>query len=45
MIFQWPERRRNGTLARGALIALACGAGTAAAVTAVFQEIFLVRLP
>jgi hypothetical protein len=45
MIFRWPERRQNGTLAKGALIAVACGAGTAAAVTAVFQEIFLVRLP
>jgi hypothetical protein len=45
MIFQWPERRRSGTLAKGALIAVACGAGTAAAVTAVFQEVFLVRLP
>jgi hypothetical protein len=45
MIFQWPECRRSGTLAKGAMIALACGASTAAAVTAVFQEIFLVRLP
>lgn len=45
LIFQWPERRQNGTLAKGALIALVCGAGTAAAVTAVFQELFLVRLP
>lgn len=44
-IFQFPERRQNGTLVKGALIALACGAGTAAAVTAVFQELFLVRLP
>jgi hypothetical protein len=45
IIFQFPERRQNGTLVKGALIALACGAGTAAAVTAVFQELFLVRLP
>ena len=45
MVFQWSERRQNGELAKGALIALACGGATAAAVTAVFQEIFLVRLP
>ena len=45
VIFQWPERRRNGTLAKGVAIALACGAGAAAAVTLVFQELFLVRLP
>ncbi|MBM3598048.1 MAG: tripartite tricarboxylate transporter TctB family protein [Alphaproteobacteria bacterium] len=44
-LFQWPERRSKGQLGRGALVALACGAGTAAAVTLVFQEIFLVRLP
>jgi hypothetical protein len=45
VIFQWPERRRNGTLAKGVAIALACGVGAAAAVTLVFQELFLVRLP
>jgi hypothetical protein len=44
-VFQWPERRRNGQQVKGALIALACGVGTAAAVTVIFQEIFLVRLP
>jgi hypothetical protein len=43
--FQWPERRARGDAARGALVALACAAGTAAGVTVVFQEIFLVRLP
>ncbi len=45
MVFQWPERRARGTIARGAVLAAVCGAGTAAAVTIVFQEIFLVRLP
>lgn len=43
--FQWPERRSRGEIGRGAVLALICGAATAAAVTIVFQEIFLVRLP
>jgi hypothetical protein len=43
--FQWPERRARGEVAKGALLAVICGAATAAAVTIVFQEIFLVRLP
>jgi len=42
---QYPERRAKGELARSAVIAGLAGAGTAAAVTIVFQEIFLVRLP
>ena len=45
LVFQWSERRVQGTLAKGALLAAACGAGTAFAVTMIFQEIFLVRLP
>ncbi len=45
LAFQWPERRARGELVRGALVALLCAAGTAAGVTLVFQEIFLVRLP
>jgi hypothetical protein len=45
LVFQWPERRQQGQLAKGAVIALACGVGTAVAVTVIFQEIFLVRLP
>lgn len=45
LVFRWSEHRENGTLARGALIAFLCAAGTAAGVTLVFQEIFLVRLP
>lgn len=45
LIFQWPERRARGDIGKGAVIAAACGLGTAAAVTMVFQEIFLVRLP
>ncbi len=42
---QWPERRARGETARGLAVAAACAAGTAAAVTLVFQEVFLVRLP
>jgi hypothetical protein len=44
-LFQLPERRARGQLARGALVAAACAAGTAVIVTLVFQELFLVRLP
>lgn len=42
---EWPERRARGQTARGLAIAAACALGTAAAVTLVFQEVFLVRLP
>lgn len=45
VLFEFPERRANGTLLRGALIAAAFAAMFAAAVTLVFQEVFLVRLP
>lgn len=44
-VLQWPERRAAGTVARGLGVAALCAAGTAAGVTLVFQEIFLVRLP
>ncbi len=44
-LFQYPARRGEGTLARGAVLALVCGVATGVAVTGVFQEIFLVRLP
>ena len=42
---QWDERRARGELRKGILVAALCAAGTAAAVTLVFQELFLVRLP
>lgn len=45
LLFEWPERRREGTLARGAAQAFAIAAVGSAAVTFVFQEVFLVRLP
>ena len=38
-------RRARGELGRGIAVAAACAIGTAAGVTAVFQEVFLVRLP
>jgi len=45
VLFELPDRRRDGTLTRGtARAALVAGLGSAA-VTFVFQEIFLVRLP
>jgi hypothetical protein len=45
LLFEWPERRANGTLLRGAVLAVVVAAVAAAAATLVFQEIFLVRLP
>jgi hypothetical protein len=44
-LLQLPERRAKGELARGALVALGIAIGVAAAVTFVFQSLFLVRLP
>jgi hypothetical protein len=45
LAFQWGELKAHGRLGRGVAIAAACAIGTAAGVTAVFQELFLVRLP
>jgi len=45
LAFRWPELKARGQLAKGAAVAAACAIGTAAAVTLVFQELFLVRLP
>jgi hypothetical protein len=45
LAFEWRERRARGELGRGIAVAAACAVGTAAGVTAVFQEVFLVRLP
>ena len=44
-LFQWSERRARGETGRGLAVAAACALGTAAGVTLVFQELFLVRLP
>jgi len=44
-LLQWPERRARRETARGLAFAAACAAATAAGVTLLFQELFLVRLP
>lgn len=44
-VFQFEDRRANGTLPRGALFAVAYGLICGAAIHYVFQELFLVRLP
>ena len=43
--FEWRDRLARGQLGRGIAVAAACAIGTAAGVTLVFQEVFLVRLP
>jgi hypothetical protein len=45
LAFEWGERRARRELGRGIAVAAACAIGTAAGVTLVFQEVFLVRLP
>jgi hypothetical protein len=45
LVFQFPERRQQGTLARGAAIAVVFGLITAVAIQFLFQDLFLVRLP
>ena len=45
LAFRWAELSREGKLAQGVAVAAACAIGTAASVTLVFQELFLVRLP
>jgi hypothetical protein len=45
LVFEWPDRKARGRLGRGIAVAAACAIGTAAGVTFVFQEVFLVRLP
>ncbi len=45
LAFRWAELTAGGRLAKGAAVAAACAIGTAASVTLVFQELFLVRLP
>jgi hypothetical protein len=44
-LLQFPERRAKGEIARGALVAGAVAVCVATAVSLVFQELFLVRLP
>jgi hypothetical protein len=45
VVLQRRERRARGEVGKGILVAALCAAGTAAGVTLVFQELFLVRLP
>jgi hypothetical protein len=44
-LFQHAARKASGTVARGGVVALICGVATALAVTLVFEQLFLVRLP
>ena len=45
LAFEWPDRRAEGTIAQGAARAALVAGCAAAAISYVFQEIFLVRLP
>ena len=45
LLFEWRDRRRDGTLARGVLQAALVALGSSAAISFLFQEVFLVRLP
>lgn len=44
-VFQYGERRRVGTLVRGAAVAVAFGAVSGLVIHFAFQDVFLVRLP
>ncbi len=44
-ILQYPQRRASGEVSRGIAMAIAIGLGAGLAITLVFQEFFLVRLP
>lgn len=45
LTFEWPEHRAAGTLHTGITRAALVAVGGAAAITFIFQEVFLVRLP
>ncbi len=44
-ILQYPERKANNQLGRGLLVAALVAVGAAAVISALFQLVFLVRLP
>ncbi len=44
-LFQHARRKAENAVARGAIVALACGGLTALVVTLVFEQLFYVRLP
>lgn len=45
LVFQFEDRRREGTLLRGAVFAIAYGLIAGLAIHHLFQDVFLVRLP
>lgn len=45
LVFDLPERRAKGEMVRGLVVAAIVAVATAAAVTLLFQEVFLVRMP
>jgi hypothetical protein len=45
VVFEYPERRARGEVAKGVALAAAVAIATAFGVTMIFQELFLVRLP
>jgi hypothetical protein len=44
-VFQFAGRKASDSIARGALVAIACGVVTAGIVTYLFEHLFYVRLP
>lgn len=45
IVFQFPERRADGSLARGAVVAVIFACVSGLAIHFLFQDLFLVRLP
>jgi len=45
LLFQYTQRKAAGRLARGFVVALACGVLTSLIVTLLFEQLFYVRLP
>lgn len=45
LVFDLPERRAKGQIVRGLVVAATVAVATSAAVTLLFQEVFLVRMP
>jgi hypothetical protein len=44
-LFQYTRRKAERAVARGVIVALACGGLTALLVTLLFEQLFYVRLP
>jgi hypothetical protein len=45
LVFEYPQRKTHGQVARGIVMALVYGGATSAVVSLVFTKVFLVRLP